>query len=202
MSLYLSCTGLPLTCLAYSVVFYALRAHAARSASARASKGLEGYFQMTLGAGFIAINQSLVVLTQALLVQATLGTDTAAARIPEETTSPQGDAIDAGAASDTLARTKSDVQVLQLEAQSSSHPVGASMTDGEASPAPVVEDRPRIRAWIRRACLAAQLLSWTAITLSTLAGLGFESASEVGQPAAFVQRLRCVAMTASVSHDV
>ena len=56
-----------------SVVAYSLRAHAAHSASARASEGLETYFQTTYSGGFISIGQDLFQLLRALLVSSTLG---------------------------------------------------------------------------------------------------------------------------------
>ena len=156
-----------------SVVAFGLRAHAAHSAGARASEGLETYFQTTYSGGFTSIGSDLMNLLRALLVSSTLGGDMVALH---DLTPPQ--------VWKTQARGKSDNVEVELIVRAGED--GSSV--GSRSER---VDQPGLRKNVRTWCGLAALLSLAGVIMSIVAGANYKNAVDNGGPAELVRNLWC-----------
>ncbi|PIL33540.1 hypothetical protein GSI_04163 [Ganoderma sinense ZZ0214-1] len=182
------------------VVSYGLRAHAAYSASARASEDLETYFQTTYSGGFTSIGQDLMQLFRALLVSSTLGGDMVALHnltpplvfraqtrrrdVSEEVPLTAGpsdhdsDSDDGYSASGSGSGFRSGWPKANASASTSMVDVGAQL-----------EDQPELRKTIRAWCAVPGLLSLAVAIMSIVAGSNYRGALDNGSHASLVRSL-------------
>lgn len=143
---------------------------------------------MSLGAGFISIAMNLATLIRALLVNATYGTRPSPFNgrrgFPSSNTT-----IATGY--DAYGQPKADVEAFPLDGRSSTHLV-APQVDNVSVGVPLEGDLPRARWWIRKASLAAHLLCWASILLTTTSGVMFQTSDNPGEKASLIQLFRCV----------
>ena len=156
---------------------FGLRAHAAHSASARASEGLETYFQTTYSGGFTSLGGDLMNLLRALLVSSTLGGDMVALH---HLTPPSVWKAQALGKADNA-----DVQLTVVRATDDGESVGSSTPGSERV------DQPELRKTIRTRCGLAALLSLAGVIMSIVAGSNYKNAVDNGGPAALVRNLWC-----------
>ncbi len=163
-----------------SVVAFGLRAHVAHSASARASEGLETYFQTTYSGGFTSIGGDLMNLLRALLVSSTLGGDMLALHnlTPPHVWKAQ-------------ARDKADKAEVQLVVRGGDD--GASVGSGvglAGSGSEELVDQPELRQKIRKWCGLAALLNLAGVIMSIVAGSNYKRAID-GTHGELVRSLWC-----------
>ncbi|KAI1791182.1 hypothetical protein LXA43DRAFT_889645 [Ganoderma leucocontextum] len=164
------------------VVAYGLRAHAAHSASARASEGLETYFQTTYSGGFTSIGQDLMQLLRALLVSSTLGGDMVALH---KLTPPH---------------VPLTARALEEDDSDGVHKVHAGVGIGseDAATGCGLVDQPELRQTIRQWCGVAGLLSLAGVIMSIVAGSNYQNAVNNGSHASLVRSLWYAADTLGV----
>ncbi|KAI1791183.1 hypothetical protein LXA43DRAFT_444770 [Ganoderma leucocontextum] len=153
------------------VVAFGLRAHAAHSASARASEGLETYFQTTYSGGFTSIGGDLMNLLRALLVSSTLGGDMVARH---KLTPPHVWKAQARGEVD-----KAEVQLV-VRTPEDDDGDGVRMVDVDSVAGSELVDQPELRQTIRRWCGLASLLSLTGVIMSIVAGSNYKNAVDNG----------------------
>lgn len=160
-----------------------LRTAGAHTPSMRTSKGLTQYWQTTWAAGYLSLLSSVLVLMQALLVNATRPQ---AVHVEEASTGLQGDANPHDTSIRPPISTVADDGASTVQLVHSRYPPGLQSHDE------VNTDREHARSIYRSICGQLALLQYVPLSLGIVQGVLFHAAETNASTAKSVQGMRWV----------